>query len=67
MWVQRIDTKIAAIVKRQAEEEHGDAELDVRPAVGACLQSGGDQAAGFVPVDGSAPFAGHVAVAGVNL
>lgn len=23
MWVRRIDTKIAAIVKRQAEEDHG--------------------------------------------
>ncbi|MGI5397167.1 DUF6233 domain-containing protein [Streptomyces sp. CA-251251] len=23
MWVQRIDTKIAAVLKRQAEEQHG--------------------------------------------
>lgn len=44
-----------------------DAEVLVGAAVGAGGQSGGEQAAGFIPVDGSSPLARGVAVPGVKL
>lgn len=42
-------------------------QLDVGLAVGAGLESGGEEASGFFAVDGAAACAGRVAVAGVDL
>jgi hypothetical protein len=42
-------------------------QLGVGPAVAEGSQAGGEEPAGFVAVDRAAPFARHVAVAGVEL
>lgn len=62
----RCDVVVCSVLSKHPSSVK-DAEYDVGLAVGAGGQSGGQEPAGFVAVDGAAAVAGGVAVAGVNL